>query len=251
MVILFVDPSLSDEIIARAQSYPGIRAGIARLADVLRAPSYQVAPKGDRYTSQPASEEGIVTEWPPEACSALVLGLHHPKSEPRFDWWYRGNTNGNRRLMEISESLRQWLRTDHDLGAYPLPYHVEWGGLFLKDAAVLAGLGIVGKNNLLLHPEWGPRIRLRSILIEEDLKPNGPIEGFPPCETCDEPCQKVCPQNAFSSGAYHRPSCIAQIEADAANKVPGGEYDEKGVPIVVIKYCRACELACPAGKDGA
>jgi epoxyqueuosine reductase len=190
-----------------------------------------------------------VTEWPPEARSVLVLGLCHPKKDPRLDWWDRGNTNGNRRLMEISESVKQWLRKEHNLGAYPLPYHVEWGGLFLKDAAVLAGLGIIGKGNLLLHPEWGPRIRLRSLLIEGDLRSNTPIEGFFPCETCDTLCQKVCPRNAFSSGAYHRPSCIAQMDADAANKAPGGEIDEKGKPILVIKYCRACELACPVGKD--
>ena len=55
-----------------------------------------------------------------------------------------------------------------DVSAYPLPYHVKKGGLFLKDAAVLSGLGIIGKNNLLLHPAWGPRIRLRSILMDGD-----------------------------------------------------------------------------------
>ena len=244
-----VDPSLSKEIIARARSYPGIRAGIARVADVLKAPSYQVVPEREWSTSLSSSQEDTVTEWPPEARSVLVLGLHHPKNDLRLDWWDRGNTNGNRRLMETSESLKQWLRKELDLGAYPLPYHVEWGGLFLKDAAVLAGLGIIGKSNLLLHPEWGPQIRLRSILIEGDLQPNEPIEGFSPCETCDVLCHKVCPQNAFSSGAYRRPSCIAQIDADVANKVPGGEIDDDGNAILVIKYCRACELACPAGKQ--
>jgi epoxyqueuosine reductase len=244
-----VAPSISHEIIARARSYPEIRAGIARLKDVVRAPSYQVVPEGEWSTSLSASQEGSVTEWPSEARSVLVLGLHHPQSDPRLDWWDRGNTNGNRRLMEISQSFQQWLRKEHGLGAYPLPYHVEWGGLFLKDAAVLAGLGVIGKSNLFLHPEWGPRIRLRSLLIEGDLEPDEPVEGFSPCETCDTLCQKVCPQNAFSSGAYHRPSCIAQLDSDVANKVSAGEIDENGTPLLVIKYCRACELACPVGKD--
>jgi epoxyqueuosine reductase len=242
------DPSISDEIIACARAYPGIRAGIARLEDVLRAPSYQATPEGEWSTSLSVLQESTVPEWPQEARSVLVLGLHHPKNDLRLDWWEHGNTNGNRRLMEVSESLKQWLRKEHNLRAYPLPYHVEWGGLFLKDAAVLAGLGIIGKSNLLLHPEWGPRIRLRSILVEGDLQPNEPIEGFSPCETCDTPCHKVCPQEAFSSGTYHRPNCITQLDADVANKVPGGEIDQNGNSIVVIKYCRACELACPVGK---
>lgn len=249
MAIKSVNPLRSADIIARAQSYPGICAGIARLGDILRAPSYQIRPEEALYGSRPASEEFSVIEWPPEARSVVVLGLHHPKNNPRLDWWYRGNTDGNRRLMEISESLKRWLRAHYERGAYPLPYHVEWGGVFLKDAAVLAGLGVIGKNNLLLHPDWGPRIRLRSILVEGELEPTGPIEGFFPCDTCNEPCQTVCPQNAFLSKAYHRSSCADQMNADAANK-SSGERDEKGTPITVIKYCRACELACPVGKDG-
>ncbi|MFW6115299.1 MAG: hypothetical protein ACOC6E_03275 [Thermodesulfobacteriota bacterium] len=240
----------SSEIIARAQSFSGIRAGIARLADVLRSPSYQAVPEKAGYRSSPASEEREVANWPPEAHSVLVLGLRHPKNTPQLDWWYRGNTDGNRRLMEISESLRQWLKTAHARGAYPLPYHVEWGGLFLKDAAVLAGLGVIGKNNLLLHPEWGPRIRFRSILIEGELSPNQPIEGFSPCEACDAPCQTACLQNAFSSQTYHRPSCAVQMNADAGAGAPSREIDENGTSITVIKYCRACEFACPVGRDG-
>ena len=188
-----------------------------------------------------------MTQWPPKARSVLVLGLRHPENDLELDWWAGGNTTGNQRLMELSESLRQWLKHEHHIDAHPLPYHVERGGLFLKDAAVLAGLGIIGRNNLLVHPDWGPRIRLRCILIEEDLETSGLIERFSPCETCGELCHKACPQNAFSSGIYHRPSCIIQMDADVAHALPTGEIDEQGNPIRVIRYCRACELACPVG----
>ena len=168
-------------------------------------------------------------------------------NEPRLDWWERGNTLGNRRLMDISESLKLWLWKEHGRDSLPLPYHVEKGGLFLKDAAVFSGLGIIGRNNLLLHPEWGPRIRLRSLLVEGDLQPTEPLEGFSPCETCDGFCQEACPVNAFPRGNYIRSICRIQIKADVENKVASGESDEGGSPILVIKYCRACELACPVG----
>jgi len=238
-------PSLSTEIIVKAESFLGIKTGIARLEDILKATSYQVVPDGEWSAS--LSKEGTVTEWPPDAKSVLVLGLHHPEDNPRLDWWDSGNTMGNRRLMEISDSLKQWLKEEHGLSALPLPYHVEWGGLFLKDAAVLAGLGIVGRSNLLLNPEWGPRIRLRSILIEEELEPTRPIEGFSPCDSCDEMCHNACPQNVFSTGVYCRPDCIAQLKTDTANKMPDGEVGKDGIPRLVIKYCRACEFACPVG----
>ncbi|NQT27025.1 hypothetical protein HQ585_16840, partial [candidate division KSB1 bacterium] len=61
-----------------------------------------------------------------------------------MDWWDGGNTIGNRQLMKISGSLKQWLLNEHGLNVLPLPYYVEYGGLFLKDAAVqteLAGFG--------------------------------------------------------------------------------------------------------------
>ena len=237
--------SLSAELIKKAESFPGIKAGIARLEDILKAPSCQVVPDGEWSTS--LSDEETVTQWPPNAQSVIVLGLHHPEDNPRLDWWDGGNTMGNRQLMEISDSLKQWLKDEHELSATPLPYHVESGGLFLKDAAVLSGLGIVGRSNLLLNPEWGPRIRLRSILIEGDLEPTPPLEGFSPCESCGEMCHSACPQNVFSTGAYYRPHCITQLNADIANKLPDGEGSEDEVPTKVIKYCRACEFACPVG----
>ena len=211
----------------------------------MKAPSYQAVPEGEWSTS--LSNEGTVTEWPTDAKSVLVLCLHHPEDKPQLDWWDGGNTMGNRQLMEISDSLKQWLKEEHGPNALPLPYHVEWGGLFLKDAAVLAGLGIVGRSNLLLNPEWGPRIRFCSILIEGELEPTKPIEGFSPCESCGEICHSACPQDVFSTGAYYRPNCIVQLNADIANKMPEGEVGEDGIPRLVIKYCRACEFACPAG----
>ena len=237
--------SLSADIMIKSESFSGIKAGIARLEDILKAPSYQIVPDGEWTTS--LSNEGTVTEWPPDAKSVLVLGLYHPEDNPQLDWWDGGNTMGNRRLMEISDSLKQWLKEEHGLSALSLPYHVEWGGVFLKDAAVLAGLGIVGRNNLLLNAEWGPRIRLRSILIEGELEPTRPVEGFSPCDSCSEICHSACPQNVFSTGIYYRPDCISQLNADIANKMPDGEVGEDGIPGLVIKYCRACEFACPVG----
>lgn len=239
-------PPLGADIIVKAESFPGIKAGIARLEDILKSPSYQVVPDVEWSTS--LSKERRVTEWPPEAKSVLVIGLHHPEDNLRLDWCDDGNTMGNRRLIEISDYLKQWFKEELGLSALPLPYHIERGGLFLKDAAVLAGLGIVGKNNLLLNPEWGPRIRFRSILIEGEFEPTRPIEGFSPCESCGEICHSACPQNAFSTGTYYRPNCIAQINADIANKMFDEEVGEDGIPRLVIKYCRACEFACPVGK---
>ena len=239
------ESSLTAEVVSRAESYAGTCAGIARLEDVLNSPSYRDDPADFTGTFE-THGTGIVS-WPPEATTVLVLGLHHPEEKPRLDWWERGDTWGNRRLREISESLKQWLREEYGLCAHPLPYHLEKGGLFLKDAAALSGIGVIGRNNLLLNPAWGPRIRLRSVLLEGDLQPTKAIAGFSPCETCEGFCQKACPVKAFPQATYSRSICRRQMNADAEKEVPDGEIGENGKRYPVIKYCRACELSCPVG----
>jgi ferredoxin len=44
-----------------------------------------------------------------------------------------------------------------------------------------------------------------------------------------------------------RPICRGQITADVENIVPDGEIGVYGKRNLGIKYCRACELACPEG----
>lgn len=237
--------SLTTDIISQAESYGGIRAGIVPLKEVLKGPSYQADPEGPRSISQ--FDDVSIDKWPEEAQTVLILGLRHPKKDRRLDYWERGDTWGNRRLREISELLKQWLREKYNLIAQPLPYHLEKGGIYLKDAAVLSGIGIIGRNNLLLHPEWGPRIRLRSILLEGDFQRTEALEGFSPCETCAVFCQKACPMEAFPKETYSRPMCLKQINADVENKAPDGEIGENGQRNLVIKYCRLCELSCPVG----
>ncbi len=244
---MLLDFSLSTEIINYAESFPDIRAGIALTEDVLKGASYQVVSEEQRSLS--SLDALPFVKWPENAHSVLVLGLAHPQNDLPLDWWEGGNTWGNRSLGKTSKLLKEWLLEKYGLKSQPLPYHVEKGGIFLKDAAVLSGLGIICRNNLLIHPEWGPRIRFRSILIEGDLQPSGMIEGFSPCDTCNNICQKACPVDAFPQGTYSMPLCRKQMRVDEDNQVPYGEINENGKQNMVIKYCRACELACPVGSS--
>jgi len=223
-------------IIHKARELGASLAGIASVAELRRSPSYGI------YDESPYYDGYKGVEWPAYARSVLVLALVHRPSEPELDWWsdIPGRTKGNRQLVGIAESLTAWLAID----AYPLPYRLEQGGILLKDAAVLAGLGVIGKNNLVITPEFGPRVRLRGVFLDVDLEPSGPIE-FDPCKGCDMPCRQACPRQAFRSGSYSRALCDLQMDQDVANSALVENWVENEPKSKVVKYCRACELACP------
>ena len=238
------DLQLAEKLIAEAEKWDDFRGRIAAVDEVLNGPSYKASAVGSWKNNH--SEK--TTTWLPNAHSLLVLAMHHPENNPRLDWFDRGNTAGNRRMTKISEELGAWLFQTHGVRALPLPYHVEKGGVYLKDAAVFAGLGVLGKNNLLLDRKWGPRVRLRAVLIEGRLPSTGPLENFDPCHRCAMPCRKACPENAFAQGKYDRPRCIKRLESDRAQPIESGQTDSEGSPILVTDWCRRCELACPVGE---
>jgi epoxyqueuosine reductase len=140
------------------------------------------------------------------------------------------------------------MREEFNIKARLLPYHVERGGVFLKDAAVLAGQGVIGANNLLITPEYGPRIRLRALSIDAKFTPTGPLD-FSPCDSCDIRCREACPQKAFTQGSYGRGFCVKQMGLDEANRATL-ETEVEDTPRACVKYCRACELTCPIGQAG-
>lgn len=230
--------SLTSSIISRAESFEDIRAGVARLADVQDAPSHHT----HRARLQDKSEDAAQRRSDPlgRASSLLVLGLHHPETDPSLDYWEGGETSGNRRLREITKRLEDWLRDEHDIIARDLPYQVSSGGVFLKDAAILAGLGVMGRSNLLINPEWGPRIRMRAMLLEAELEATSTLRDFNPCSECDDLCRNACPVSAFPEDAYERSACNVRMGRD--------EEREDGEQAQTISYCRLCELSCPVGK---
>lgn len=236
---------IAQQLIARVERWDGVIAGIADIADVLNCPSYK-AGAGEHWQDNHAEQ---TARWLPGARSLLVLAMHHPEDKPELDWFDRGNTSGNRRLTRISDVLVTWLKDTHDIQAQALPYQVEKGGVFLKDAACLAGLGAIGKNNLLIHPQWGAHLRLRSVLIQDHLPPSTPLQTFDPCHRCPTPCRAACPEDAFACDKYKRTSCMLQLEADRAHQLEVGREDAEGHPRLVTAWCRRCEFACPVGTN--
>ena len=183
--------------------------------------------------------------------TVVILALAHPPGQPEMDWWdnWQGGTPGNRRLVNINRRLVKWMRKKVALEASELPYQVDRNGVFLKDAAILAGLGIMGRNNLLITPRYGPRVRLKALLLDHPLPTTGPLEGFDPCNGCPAPCLSACPQDAFASGSYSRERCQWQMKADEAHPIALRSPVVGMATKFKVAYCRLCELACPVADS--
>ena len=238
--------SVEETILDKARDLGASLVGIARVDDLRASRSYEI------YDTAPYYDEYTGVEWREDHRSILVWALAHPAPEPILDWWslkVPGFTPGNRVLRKQSKRLRVWLGEELGITALSLPYQIEYGGAFLKDASVLAGLGVIGRNNLLVTPEFGPRVRLRGIFIEAELEPTGPID-FDPCAGCDAPCHSACPRGAFRSGSYERAICKQEMDQnDADVEILDGPTMGIDEECEVIVYCRKCEVACPVGGD--
>jgi epoxyqueuosine reductase len=271
------------QIIEKAKELGAAMAGIASVELLKKSPSHEMLGKFGTKIDGIHSYEGMIEgfneiKWPVKVKSALVIALPHPEDKPELDWTYgSGNTPGNRILQRISGELAVWIEETLHIKTHEMAYWVEKGGIYLKDTAVLAGLGCVGRNNLLVTPELGPRVRLRGMLLEDELTPTGPIT-FDPCDGCEEFCRKACPQNAFDrivhssvetgmstlpgrDGCFSRARCSIQMDKDVEDSdmavgkgflsgldQSGAEAGEISQTERRIKWCRRCELACPVGR---
>lgn len=119
---------------------------------------------------------------------------------------------------------------------YPLISH--------KSAATSAGIGWVGKNGLLISPEYGPRLSLATVLTDAPLDAGMPIE-FSMCGECNL-CNEFCPSGAITGREWSRvdPN-VELISADRCRPHKKKSRALNGKP-----NCGLCVNICPYGRRG-
>jgi len=103
--------------------------------------------------------------------------------------------------------------------AMPIPASqiVDWqrqtAHLSHKMIALRAGMGWIGRNNLLVHPEYGSRIRLATILTDMPLSTSEPLKSGS-CGDCRK-CIEACPVSAIKEThkEWDKQACLEKLKS--------------------------------------
>jgi epoxyqueuosine reductase len=150
--------------------------------------------------------------------------------------------NNVKQLDELARAVALFIEAQGGL-AVPVPaddpyFHWEedrkhgMGILSHRHAAVRAGLGIIGKNALVITPQYGNRVEFVSILTDLTLTPSAPAPDL--CPPGCRLCLSACPAEALDgSRTVVQLKCRSNLSMKSA----------RGHNLVKCWQCRA---ACPA-----
>ena len=121
--------------------------------------------------------------------------------------------------------------------ALPIPASqtTDWksqkGQLSHKRIGELAGLGWIGRNNLLVNPKWGARFRLVTVLTDLPLEADSPLKQD--CGVCRR-CLPVCPAQAIKEQRedFDQQACYEKLK----------EFHK--LPLIGQHICGICVKAC-------
>ncbi|MDR3604060.1 MAG: 4Fe-4S dicluster domain-containing protein [Syntrophaceae bacterium] len=113
-----------------------------------------------------------------------------------------------------------------------------------KAVAIAAGLGWQGKSLLVISQDYGPRIRLVTILTDAAIKPDHPQKNrCGRCSLCSDACPVGAIKNVNTTSHYssrdealHFDRCLARVLENSSR------------PFIESPICGVCIRACPWGK---
>jgi len=109
-----------------------------------------------------------------------------------------------------------------------------------RSLANRAGLGFIGKNHLLINPQFGCKILLGEIITDLELDRDNPIASQ--CSGCGK-CVQACPGGALrEDGMLDAKKCISYLTIEHSGEIPAELKAKFGGSIF---GCDRCIRACP------
>ena len=112
-----------------------------------------------------------------------------------------------------------------------------------KTAANMAGLGFIGRSALFISGEYGPRVRLATVLTS--MPQQSPELMQPQCGSC-RACVNACPCGAITGEPWTMEAGREElVDAALCSRWMKQKYQHIGRGVV----CGVCAAVCPFGKD--
>lgn len=236
--------------------------------------------------AQPARPPEVLL---PSVRSVIVMAVPHSLGavhSPDLKLWTRNKMQTSRLLDQVAEKVGRLLERN---GFISLPIsadkpaeihktdpvtgrrldHTRVIGQFsLKHAAVSAGLGSMGRSNLLLTERFGPHVRLGGVLTAAPLEADR-ASADDPCPAGCRKCEQACPAGALRDGRYQFAPCFHYWSWGFDRTPPKRLRDwpaylkmlvphlkkrdfivEFGQTMITdVDNCIECMKACPKGTD--
>jgi epoxyqueuosine reductase len=174
----------------------------------------------------------------------LPAGESNPARGPRYARYLRRSDYHD----EIAERLErvmkrvseQWVPAGK---ALTWKVCVDTSAVLERSWSALAGLGWIGKNSLLIHPQYGSYLFLGEVLISEPTR-HGPSPLPNYCGNCTR-CMNACPSKAFvKPGMVDSNRCIAYWTLEKRGALPIEEEQKRAIG-TWIAGCDVCQEVCP------
>ena len=234
---------------------------------IIRAEGIDLVGIADARNLMVAYPPKQATALMPTARSVIVMAVAHSLGAvyaPDIMIWTRNKMQTSRLLDETAEKISRMLERE---GFLSLPISADkpaeivkinpetgkrfrqtraMGFLSHKHAAVSCGIGEIGRNNLLLTPEFGPHQRLCAIVTQAPLDTD-PRRKLGLCTECDR-CINACPSGALKSDRYDVDPCFIYWSY-GFNRLPPAKLSEwPGFIRMVLKHARRRDLLVESGQ---
>lgn len=180
----------------------------------------------------------------------------------RFNYYLQVGHYVQDELLLYLASKIAWMLEDKGYQSMPMAttstrglsaYEMRWAQAFYpwsqRHAAVMAGLGEFGYNNIVLTPEYGPRIRWNSIITEAEFDYT-PLISKKIClrEKCHK-CLHACTANAIQLRENFDNDQVFITTPAKTDYRLCLSYDERGVSSARCFFYGSCLRVCPIKPD--